>query len=248
MAWNRLEFISDLHLHEEDSATFGLWQRYLQTSTADAIFILGDLFEAWVGDDALDEIAPGRQANFEQRCKVELAKSVTRRPTYFLHGNRDFLVGSHFFETTGVQLLADPCMLTAFGMRFILSHGDALCIDDAPYMRWRSMVRAPQWQQAVLNQPLAERRALASHIRMEKARLGRTVAPFVDVNAAMAIDWLNLHEARCLVHGHTHHPMRHDLGNGLERLVLSDWDGLATPSRAQVMRLEVSGWQRVAPA
>jgi UDP-2,3-diacylglucosamine hydrolase len=248
VAWQRLEFISDLHLHEEDSATFGLWQHYLETSTADAVFILGDLFEAWVGDDALDEAPVSRQANFEQRCKAALEKSVTRRPTYFLHGNRDFLVGAHFFESTGVQLLADPCVLTAFGSRYLLSHGDALCIDDKPYMQWRAMVRTPQWQDSVLSQTLPERRAFATHIRVEKAKLGLTISPFIDVNAALTVDWLTHHKAHCLVHGHTHHPLRHDLGTGLERLVLSDWDGMASPPRAEVLRLDTSGWQRLTPA
>lgn len=246
--WQRLEFISDLHLHEADEATFLLWQHYIQHCQASALLVLGDLFDAWVGDDTLatPEQAPhasGNALTFEQRCATVLQQSAQLRPTYFIHGNRDFLIGSAFFLKTGVQPLADPCVLTAFNQRYVLTHGDALCTDDAPYMQWRAMVRSHQWQSDILSQSLAKRRAFAQHIRNDKPM--PTGPVLTDINRQEGTALLKRLDANCLVHGHTHQPGHSVLVHDLHREVLSDWDCQANPPRAQVLRLDKNGWHRL---
>src|SRR6187402_1460624 len=151
--WRTVECISDLHLQASEPATFEAWRAYMRTSAADAIFILGDLFEAWIGDDAAAE--PG----FAADCAAVLRDATQLRPVFFMHGNRDFLVGPGFMQACGTTLLQDPTVLGFAGRRWLLTHGDALCLDDTDYQRFRAQVRAPGWQQAFLARPLAERHA-----------------------------------------------------------------------------------------
>ncbi|MES2531884.1 MAG: UDP-2,3-diacylglucosamine diphosphatase [Pseudomonadota bacterium] len=239
-AWRTVDLISDLHLQEGDPATFEAWRGYLQTTPADAIFILGDLFEVWIGDDA--SALPG----FEAQCAALLREAATRKPVFFMHGNRDFLIGNAAAMSCGFTLLDDPTVLVLHGTRWLLSHGDALCLDDTDYLRFRAQVRTPEWQRAFLSRPLEERRALARAMRTQSEDRKRSPdMVWADVDGAAARDWLHSAGATVLVHGHTHKPGNHDLGDGLRRVVLSDWDAAAHPPRAQALCLTPAGVQRV---
>jgi len=253
-AWRTIDFISDLHLHAGDAATFEAWQNYLANTPADAVFILGDLFEVWVGDDAAQP--PG----FEFNCGRILAAAAGRHDVFFMHGNRDFLVGKAFLAASGMRVLHDPTALEFAGQRWLLSHGDALCLDDVEYQKYRLMVRNPAWQEAVLARSLAERRAFAREIREQGSRQGDDgPTDYADVDAAAARVWLSAAGAATLIHGHTHKPGEHGLGvssspgnerpgagaPALRRVVLSDWDAAAQPPRAQVLRLSADGLQRI---
>lgn len=160
--WRTVDFLADLHLEPGQPATLRALQQYLDTTPADAVFLLGDLFEVWVGDDAIDE--PG---SFEGQCRALLASAAQRRALYFMHGNRDFLVGAGFTRRTGIPVLADPTVLTFAGRRWLLSHGDALCLNDVEYQRFRALARNPAWQAQLLARPLHERRAQGRSARTE---------------------------------------------------------------------------------
>lgn len=243
-SWHTVEFISDLHLQPQEPATFTTWQRYLRESSADAIFILGDLFEAWVGDDAPHEGAPGNDPNFEARCAAVLREAATRRSMFFLHGNRDFLVGPAFVASVGITALDDPTVLCFAGRRWLLSHGDRLCLDDHDYLAFRAQVRTPAWQQAFLARPLAERRETARRLRAGSQAHQREAVTHADVNAQAASEWLRQANAETLIHGHTHRPAVHPLPGGRQRVVLSDWDGAALPPRGDLLRLTRDGLAR----
>ena len=240
--WRTVDFLSDLHLQASDRATFAAWQRYLAQTPADAIFMLGDLFEVWVGDDALDE--PG---SFEAECAAVLHTAAQQRPLFFLPGNRDFLVGEAFLQRSGVTGLDDPTVLAFAGQRWLLSHGDALCLDDVAYQRFRSVARSAEWQQQFLAQPLATRRQQARAIRDQSEARKDAGAVYADLDSAATSDWLRSANAHALVHGHTHRPGVHQLTENLSRWVLSDWDAAAQPPRADILRLSANGLQRRAP-
>jgi len=251
-AWRAVDCVSDLHLHADDPATWALFRHWLAGSDADAVFILGDLFEAWVGDDVLDSPDPAHA--LPQAVCAALRAASRQRPVYLLHGNRDFLLGPRFFADTGVQALTDPTVLDWAGTRWLLSHGDAWCLDDADYLRFRAQVRAPAWQAGFLQQPLTLREAQARQLRRDsQAHQQQQLAagqPWADVDSATALQWLQASDARTLVHGHTHRPADHALAGERHRLVLSDWDAQAQPARAEVLRLQPHGrWHRrpVAP-
>ena len=244
-SWRTVDFISDLHLHAGEPATFDAWQHYLQITPADAVFILGDLFDVWVGDDVLgSESTP----NFEDACAQVLGEAASRMAIFFMHGNRDFLLGQgtsglSFPDRCNITLLTDPCALTFAGQRWLLSHGDALCLDDAPYMAFRQQVRSAAWQQTFLARPLAERQLIARELRQQsqqqQAQRKQSGAPFFDLDPDATRAWLQAANAPVLIHGHTHQPALHDLGDGLQRMVLSDWDAdpKAPNPRAEVLRL-----------
>ncbi|MDB5732652.1 MAG: UDP-2,3-diacylglucosamine hydrolase [Variovorax sp.] len=238
--WRTVDLVSDLHLQASEPATLDAWLGYLRTTPADALFILGDLFEVWVGDDAA--AVPG----FEADCAAALREAAARRAVFFMHGNRDFLVGPALAAQCGFTLLGDPTVLTLHGERWLLSHGDLLCLDDVEYLRFRDEVRGAPWQRAFLAHTLEERWALGRQIRdRSEARKRDPGAAWADVDASAARDWLRRVNARTLVHGHTHHPATHDLGDGLRRIVLSDWDVAGERPRAQVLCLSAAGAQRV---
>ena len=251
--WRRIDCISDLHLHGADSATFAAWQHYMENGSADAVFILGDLFEVWVGDDAAFEAgATDSEGSFEACVAEVLVYAARRCPVYFMAGNRDFLVGTRLLDHCGVRFLSDPCILEFRAERWLLSHGDALCLDDTEYMQFRAMVRAAPWQASFLSRPLEERRAIARDMRARSESRKSSSARWFDVDTGAARQWLRDASATTLLHGHTHRPALHDLGDGLQRIVLSDWDLAATPARAQVLRLTVGEGgtvqsQRLAP-
>ena len=241
--WRTVDFISDLHLQASEPATVAAWMQYLQTTRADALFILGDLFEVWVGDDAMTE--PG---SFEAQGVAALRAAAQRLPVYFMHGNRDFLAGPAFLAQCGMTGLADPCVLVFRGQRFVLSHGDLLCLDDVDYQRFRVQARSAQWQQQFLAQPLATRRAQARGIRQQSEARKQSGAVYADVDGPAAIAWLQAAQAHTLIHGHTHRPADHALAPGLQRVVLSDWDVAALPPRAEILRLSPAGLERLALA
>lgn len=237
-SWRTIDFLSDLHLHVGDPQTFKAWQHYMQDTPAQAVFILGDLFEVWIGDDAASPAnaqAPG--ASFEQRCAAVLERCAALRKVFFMRGNRDFLVGEAFLGACGVRLLDDPARLDFAGQRWLLSHGDALCLDDTDYMQFRAQVRSPAWQQQFLSQPLAQRAVIARDLRTRSEAVQRAQPTRFDVDAKAAADWLEAAHATCLIHGHTHRPADHALRENLRRIVLSDWDLCASPARAQVLRI-----------
>ena len=240
-AWRTVDFISDLHLSSDDPATFAAWQRYLQSTPADAVFILGDLFEVWVGDDAV-----GAESGFEARCASVLAQAGSSLALFFMHGNRDFLIGSALMDRCNATLLNDPTVLSVAGQRWLLSHGDALCLDDTNYQEFRRLVRSPDWQRAFLARPLAERQALAKDMRRQSEARKHLGVDYGDVDADAARQWLTAAGAPVLIHGHTHKPALHDLGHGLARWVLSDWDAQANSPRAEVLRLSAGGLERIA--
>ncbi len=232
--WRTLDFISDLHLQASEPATVAAWQQYLQATPADALFILGDLFEVWVGDDALDEAG-----SFEAQCAALLRATSARLPVFFMHGNRDFLVGDSFLQRSGATGLSDPTVLAFAGQRWLLSHGDALCLDDVDYQRFRTMVRGAAWQNQFLAQPLQLRRSQARAMRAQSAALQRPAHTYADVDGPAARAWLQATASSVLLHGHTHRPADHALAPGLSRSVLSDWELDATPPRAEVLRLHL---------
>lgn len=238
--WRTVDFISDLHLQALEPGTFEAWRAFMADTTADAVFILGDLFEVWVGDDVL------HNAGFERDCADVMRAAAQQRPVFFMHGNRDFLAGNGLMTTTGTTLLDDPTVLTFNGHRFVLTHGDALCLDDHDYMAFRAQVRTSEWQQQFLARPLAERQAVARGLRDASESRKRTAAEYADVDTAAACEWLQAAQATVMIHGHTHKPADHSLDTGLQRVVLSDWDAAARPPRLQVLRLEMNGLHRVA--
>jgi UDP-2,3-diacylglucosamine hydrolase len=232
-SWQVLDFISDLHLHAGEPLTFGAWARHMAASQCDALFILGDLLEVWVGDDVLDHPTEGP---FWADVVAVLHEASTRFPIYFMPGNRDFLVGERFLAATGMRALPDPTVLGWQGQRWLLSHGDALCIADHPYQRFRAEVRSPQWKAAFLAQPLADRIRAARAMRQASETQKQSAATWADVDPDAARQWLTENHCHRLIHGHTHHPAEHALGPGLVRCVLSDWDASSTPPRLEWLR------------
>jgi UDP-2,3-diacylglucosamine hydrolase len=245
--WQAVDFISDLHLQPGEPDTVRAWQAYLQRAPAqraDALFILGDLFEVWIGDDVLDGTG-----SFASDCASALKAHSRDTPTYFLCGNRDFLIGQRALSACGMQGLSDPTVLDFQHHRWLLSHGDELCLDDTDYLQFRAQVRSPAWQAAFLSRPLAEREALARDMRQRSEARKRSLAHdpelWADVDAGAARSWLTSAGADTLIHGHTHRPAVHELGDGRRRVVLSDWDASAQPPRLQVLRLSAAGLERL---
>jgi UDP-2,3-diacylglucosamine hydrolase len=226
--WRMVDFLSDVHLDASELATFNAWAQHLNTSPADALFILGDLFEVWIGDDSQDP--------FHLQCMEVLRATVKRIPVFFMCGNRDFLVGSQWLQSTGVQGLQDPTVLELAKQKILLSHGDALCIGDTDYMAFRQQVRSSAWQEAFLAKPLSERQQIAKDLRAQSKARQQTQTDYVDVDANTARMWLGDNACKLMIHGHTHRPATHDLGNGLSRFVLSDWEADATPPRLEALR------------
>jgi UDP-2,3-diacylglucosamine hydrolase len=245
----RIALLSDVHLQAQDAATHALWVSTLQSLQADALFILGDLFEVWVGDDAL--LAPGTEGlNFEAQCAAALSQLSSRMPVYFMAGNRDFLAGPGLMASSGMTSLPDPSSINLGGQRLLLSHGDALCLADTAYQAFRQQVRGAAWQQSFLARPLAERQALAKAMREQSAKRQQdpSVRELGDADDDLALRWLRQADASVLIHGHTHRPADHALDSAHWRVVLSDWDAQAQPPRAELLWLHRDGWLRQALA
>ena len=236
--WQRIDFLSDLHLSADTPATLAALQAHLDETRADAVFLLGDIFEVWVGDDA-------RFAPFEAACVAMLRAASRQRLLYFMAGNRDFLLGPDMLADCGMQGLADPTVLVAFGQRWLLSHGDVLCLEDKPYQAFRAQVRDPAWQAEFLARPLAERQAMACQMRAASQANQSKQELWADLDTSACIGWLQAAACTDLIHGHTHRPGEHSLARGLRRHVLSDWDFEADPPRGDVLRLRRVGLRRI---
>lgn len=215
-------FISDLHLDASRPHITQLFVTFVreEASQASALYILGDLFEAWIGDDAHDETA-------EQVATALAGLHAYGVPTFFIHGNRDFLLGDAYARRARMTLLPDGSVIEIGGERVLLMHGDTLCTDDAPYQAFRVQSHTPEWQRAFLARPLEERRAFAAQARAESQRYTRSAGDAItDVNTDAVATTMRTHGVRRLIHGHTHRPMRHRLdisGAAAERIVLGDW-------------------------
>jgi len=217
--------ISDLHLTEERPEANERFISLLEDNgrAAEALYILGDFFEYWIGDDDLAEPFNAVIAS--------LLKDLTRHgvPLYLMHGNRDFLIGEGFCAATGASLMQDPSVVDIAGVKTLLTHGDTLCTDDLDYQTWRRKARDPAFQAAFLAKPLDERRQQVHQMR-EKSKqvVQEKTAEIMDVNDAAVRQALREHGVRRLIHGHTHRPGRHAIevdGRHCERWVLPDWYG-----------------------
>lgn len=218
----RTFFIADLHLTDERPVATGRFFRFLQEEApgADALYILGDLFEAWTGDDHAEQVA----GDTARRLKA-LVDAGT--PVYFMHGNRDFMLASRYAAQSGMTLLADPARIDLYGTPTLLMHGDTLCTDDIAYQTFRRRVRHPLTRALLRHLPQSLRRRLARQARAgsESAKAGKA-AEIMDVNADTVERVLREQHACRLIHGHTHRPAQHLLtidGRDCERLVLPDW-------------------------
>lgn len=214
-------FVSDLHLHSERPDLTGRFFAFLQETGragVEALFILGDLFEYWIGDDDLDDAFNRSVA--DRLCA--LVDGGTR--VFFIAGNRDFLLGPRFASETGVELLDDGSKVGAGGTATLLMHGDTLCTDDLPYQEFRRLVRSDTWQQQFLARSLEERRAEVARLRLRSAAaMQAKTAAIMDVNAAAVQEAFDTSGCQRLIHGHTHRPGHHTVGDN-ERWVLSDWN------------------------
>ena len=215
-------FISDLHLSGQHPETTALFIHFLNTSAreAEAVYILGDLFEAWLGDDM---VLP------EYREAVDAMKALSDAavPLYVMHGNRDFLLGKAFARMSGAHMLADPARIDLYGTPTLLLHGDTLCTDDLAYQQFRAMVRNPAWQQAMLAKSPEERLELAKQYREQsQAETGSKTEAIMDVNQQAVEKLMREKGIRQMIRGHTHRPAIHELtvdGESARRIVLGDW-------------------------
>lgn len=215
-------FISDLHLAGDRPNITKLFIDFLggRARTAKALYILGDLFEAWLGDDM---ILP----EYQPAIAAMKALSDSGVKLYLMHGNRDFLMGKTLAELSGVQLLEDPSVIDLDGTPTLLMHGDTLCTDDVEYMKFRSMVRNPLWQQEMLSKTPQERLALAKQLReVSKQETGNKTEAIMDVNQQEVERVFRQHDVKQLIHGHTHRPNIHQHQidqQACKRIVLGDW-------------------------
>jgi len=232
-------FISDLHLQESHPRTAEAFFRFLaeRACQAEALYLLGDIFEYWAGDDDLD-------TPFHRRVVDALRElSEAGVAVYWMAGNRDFLVGQEFARAAGLTLLPDPHVISIAGQAIALAHGDAQCTDDVNYMAFRAQVREPAWQRQFLGMPLGQRKAIIAGLR-ETSQQAHTEksCEIMDVTPeAIAA----LHAATCadvIVHGHTHRPALHkDPASGRRRYVLPDWELDAGPARGGWIAIDTQG-------
>jgi UDP-2,3-diacylglucosamine hydrolase len=239
--WQCIDFISDLHLDASHPRTQAALLEYLARTPASALIILGDLFEAWVGDDM-------RHQAFEATCTAALAEAGQRLWLGLMVGNRDFLMGPELIQACHAHALSDPMVLTAFGTSHLLTHGDAWCLADTDYLAFRQQVRSQAWQSAFLARSLDERLHIARGLReaSEAHKQQQPPVTWADVDPAYAAQWLNATGARSLIHGHTHRPTSETFAlSDAQRHVLSDWDLDGSAPRAEVLRLSHQGVQRL---
>jgi UDP-2,3-diacylglucosamine hydrolase len=233
-------FASDLHLDASAPWAIDAFLKFLEGPArgAEALYLLGDLFEVWIGDD--DDDAANSRA-----CAGLAALTAAGIPVYAIHGNRDFLLGESFGKRTGVKLLPDPVLVHLYGVPTLLSHGDVFCVEDSAYQQLRANVRRPAWQRRFLALPLQARRALSLAARAgSKAHTGRQLPVLMDVTPEAVAHALRATGARRLVHGHTHRPAVHELlvaGVKSERVVLAPWY-----ESASCVAIDASGVREVA--
>jgi UDP-2,3-diacylglucosamine hydrolase len=215
-------FISDLHLEAGRPEIGEQFLDFLDDEAADAeaLYILGDFFEYWVGDDDPDEYYAGIKRSLR-------AFTDTGVPVYFMHGNRDFMIGERFAVETGVTILPDPYPLELYGKTVLLSHGDALCTDDTEYQQTRAMTRNPEWQAMMLAKPLEERIAIAKQARARSQERNAALSEeIMDVNPEAVRQIISGYGVEILLHGHTHRPAIHNVevdDRIAKRVVLGDW-------------------------
>jgi UDP-2,3-diacylglucosamine hydrolase len=215
-------FVSDVHLDASAPAAIEQFLGFLDThaKNAEALYILGDLFEVWVGDDDSDA---------DKKVVAAALRALTTRGVacFILHGNRDFLLGRGFCDETGCRLLPDPVVAEFDGERVLLTHGDALCVDDHSYQELRSVVRTAPWQRRFLALPLSDRELLANQARAgSRQHTSRTIPKIMDVNSDAVAQAFRVAEVRRMIHGHTHRPGIHDTvidGAPTQRIVLGAW-------------------------
>jgi UDP-2,3-diacylglucosamine hydrolase len=239
-----LFFISDLHLSEAIPNTVTAFEHFIEVTAneADSVFILGDLFEFWIGDDILDAPSNDARAGFARRM-TRLMHTLSERGIglYVMHGNRDFLLGPRFMKDAGAMLLPDPFVITAFGKRIVLAHGDGLCTADRAYQHFRTLARNRFAQRLFLALPLETRLAIGQRARTksEGARMTRTSPKYDVTKKAVAELFISSH-THTLIHGHTHRPAMHREVEGV-RWVLPDWELDIDAPRGGYLRLDSEG-------
>ena len=215
-------FISDLHLHEDRPDITQAFLGFLEetASKAEKLYILGDLFETWIGDDDQNDFI----------SEIREALLVTNKTTeiFMMHGNRDFLIGPEFASSSGMTLLNDPSTQEMFGNLVLLMHGDLLCIEDVDYQSFRKTTRDPKWQEEFLSKSLKERKEIAKDLRdMSKKATDEKKEDIMDVAHSEVVKTMQEFSVDLLIHGHTHRPNTHEItvNNGsAKRIVLGDWD------------------------
>jgi len=231
-------FISDLHLCGARPAITRLFLEFLhrRARAARALYILGDLFEYWIGDEAVEQP--------EFRPMIDGLRQLTAggTPVFVMHGNRDFLMGSRFEQASGCRLLADPTRLELHGVPTLLMHGDSLCTDDIEYLRFRAQVRTPAWQKEFLAKPVAEREAIVRNYReISKISTATKKPEIMDANPQAVEAVMREHRVHRMIHGHTHRPREHVFsldGQPARRMVLGDWY-----EQGSVLRVDDRGWE-----
>ena len=236
-----LLFISDLHLNESRPDITRAFYVFLQQKAAgaEALYILGDFFDAWIGDDDDSELSQGVASALKQ-----ISDQGTR--LFLMHGNRDFLLGKDYASRCGATLLDEGTVIDIYGCPTLLMHGDSLCIDDVPYQQFRNQVRMPAWQQQVLAQPLEVRRVMAASMRSQSESMNSLKASdIMDVNTDEVSRVMQSAGVQRLIHGHTHRPARHPLeidNQPAERIVLGDWHSHGWCLVAKENSLELESW------
>jgi UDP-2,3-diacylglucosamine hydrolase len=239
-----LFFISDLHLSEAIPNTVAAFEHFIDVTAeeADSVFVLGDLFEFWIGDDVLDAAVNGARAVFARRMAA-LLHTLSERgiALYVMHGNRDFLLGRRFMRAAGALPLPDPFVITAFGTRIAIAHGDALCTADPAYQRFRRFARNPLAQRLFLALPLKLRLSIAERMRAnsEHARTP-TVSAKYDVTREAVAQLFGATGTHTMIHGHTHLPARHREADGT-RWVMPDWELDHGEPRGGYLRVDENG-------
>jgi UDP-2,3-diacylglucosamine hydrolase len=217
-----IRFISDLHLEESRPDITEAFLTFLQDKALgiDALYILGDFFEAWIGDD---ERTPLQETVASALRDVKASGTAI----YFMHGNRDFLIGEDYCQRAGATLLEDPSVVDLYGTPYLLMHGDSLCTADVEYQKFRANMRNPQWQQMILQRPLEDRKTMARQLReISMAKNQGKEESIMDVTPEEVVRELEAHGVQDMIHGHTHRPAEHDLtanGKPAKRIVLGDW-------------------------
>ncbi|MDR7089439.1 UDP-2,3-diacylglucosamine diphosphatase [Cellvibrio fibrivorans] len=235
-------FISDLHLHESRPQVTRAFFQFLHTQAvhAEALYILGDFFDAWIGDDDNSELAQDVTNGLHKLSELGVA-------IYFMHGNRDFLLGATYAKKAGMELIPDGITIDLYGTPTLLMHGDSLCTDDVEYQQFRAMVRSPHWQQQILAQPIATRRALAAQMRAKSQSMNSLKADdIMDVSPAEVLTQMESAGVTRMIHGHTHRPARHQLviaGKPAERIVLGDWHDAGWCIKADQNSIELIDWK-----
>lgn len=215
-------FISDLHLEESRPDITSAFLSFLDEKAkgTEVLYILGDFFETWIGDDERTPLQ-------EQVAAALRALSTDGTQIFLMHGNRDFLIGNDFCHRAGATLLDDPTQIDLYGTPTLLMHGDSLCTADEEYQKFRASMRNPQWQQMILQRPLADRQQMARQLReISMAKNQGKTESIMDVTPDEVVKAMEHHGVQHLIHGHTHRPAEHDLvanGKAAKRIVLGDW-------------------------